>query len=114
VRLDQLGLNGSALAEAIRLRAQYAQNADARAQKIESIRSGWFPIPGETDLSMSDYWQLVLKVDPKGRDEGRTERMDRLHQKPEGSAAHIQPDPRARSASSVPIQSFVLNKTMYR
>ena len=108
VRLDQLGLDGSALAEAIRLRAHYTADPNARDEKVAELRGKASPVPGLTLLSApgrGDYWQLVLKVDPKGRDEGRVERMDRLRRRPEGSPARAS---FAQSLSELDRASLVL------
>lgn len=88
--LEGLGLTPEELGAAIRLRVHYLARPEERAAKVAALLADRWPVPGVTGLTApgpdphdtGDYWQIVLKVDPNGRDESRAERVERLRRKP--------------------------------
>ncbi len=83
VTLEHLRLPEGQLVEARADRTRYANNPAERREKVaQLLLERAILIPGKSRLAMSDKWQIVLKVDPLGRDESRSERSDRLVRKP--------------------------------
>lgn len=83
VTLEHLNLSEDLLAEARADRLRYAADPAARRARIaELLSERSIIIPSRSRLAMSDKGQIVLKVDPQGRDETRSERSNRLARKP--------------------------------
>jgi len=79
VTLEHLNLPEGLLAEARADRARYATDPAARRARIAELLSERSVIvPSRSRLAMSDKGQIVLQVDPQGRDESRSERSERL------------------------------------
>ena len=82
VTLEHLNLPEDLLAEARADWLRYATDPVARREKIrELLAERSVIVPSRSRLAMSDKGQIVLKVDPQGRDETRSERSERLLRK---------------------------------